>query len=128
MSHTALLVDDEQGVRAYVSAVLRQAGYRVVAAADASEALSILHRTRGGVGVLVTDINMPQMTGIELVNAMRIDFPYIPVVYISGDQSNAPQQDPRSGCAFVLKPFGPKALLDAVRSVVTRALSAGGVC
>jgi CheY-like chemotaxis protein len=74
MPQVALLVDDEQPVRAYLAAVLREGGFQVLEAEDGSDALSIIQQMHGILDVLVTDIRMPRMTGIELVGAVKIDF------------------------------------------------------
>ena len=126
MRQIALLVDDEQPVRAYVSAVLRQDGYEVLEAGDGSDALSIVQQMQGTVDVLVTDIRMPRMTGIELVRAVKIDFPGVPVVYISGEALRDELHNPRARVVFVQKPFRPQAILTAVRTVVAMAGAAQG--
>lgn len=126
MRQIALLVDDEQPVRAYVSAVLRQDGYEVLEAGDGSDALSIVQQMQGTVDVLVTDIRMPRMTGIELVRAVKIDFPGVPVVYISGEALRDDLHNPRARVVFVQKPFRPQAILTAVRTVVAMAGAAQG--
>ena len=118
MRQTALLADDEQPVRAYVSAVLRQEGFEVLEAADGRDALSIVQRMEGTVDVLVTDVRMPRMTGIELVRAVKTDFPAIPVIYISGEPQWSGLHDPRAHVLFVQKPFRPQAIVTAVRTVI----------
>jgi NarL family two-component system response regulator LiaR len=124
MSQIALLVDDERCLRAYASEVLCREGFEVVEAADGDDALRIVQSMHGTVNVLVTDIKMPHMTGIELVKAVRTDFPGIPVVYTSGEALRDGLHNPRARVAFVQKPFGPQALLDAVRTVTAPAAAA----
>jgi len=116
MRPIALLVDDDQPLRGYVSAVLRQGGFEVVEAADGTDALAMLQRMDGTVDVLVTDIRMPRMTGIELVRAVKNEYPGIPVVYISGEALRDELHAAR--VAFLQKPFAPPAVLDAVRTVM----------
>jgi two-component system, cell cycle sensor histidine kinase and response regulator CckA len=128
MRQIALLVDDDQAPRAFVSAVLRQGGYEVVEAANGTDALSIVRRMRGTVDVLVTDINMPRMTGIELVRAVKADFPAIPVVYISGEALREELHNPPSREVFLQKPFGSPAILDAVRTVIEPAHATSQSC
>ncbi len=117
MSQVALLADDERDLRAYASEVLRREGFTVIEAADGDDALEIIQSLRGGVSVVVTDIHMPRMNGIELVRAIRAEFPGMPVVYISGESLDG-LRDGNSRVACLPKPFGPRALLDAVRSVI----------
>ena len=118
MPRLAVLVDDEQTLRAYVSAVLHQGGFSVIEAADGSDALALVRQMRGCVDVLVTDVKMPRMTGIDLVTCVKIDFPDIPILYMSGEPLQESLHNPRSRVLFLQKPFGPQAFLDAVRTVV----------
>ena len=121
MRQIALLVDDEQPLRAYVSAVLRQEGFEVVEAGDGIDALSIVHRMHGTVDVLVTDIKMPRMNGIDLVRAVKSEYPGVPVVYISGESLREELHNPRTRVVFLQKPFGPLAILAAVQTVIAPA-------
>lgn len=118
MPKVALLVDDEQLVRDYVSTVLRQEGFKVLEAADGTDALSIVQGMRGTVDVLVTDVRMPRMTGIELVRSVKTDFPALPVIYISAEAFCDGLHDPCGHVLFLQKPFGPQAIRDAVRTVM----------
>ena len=123
---TVLLVDDEAALRVYVANVLRRGGFQVVEAGDGLDALAVLTAMRGCVDVLVTDVRMPRMTGIELVAAVKLEFPGIPVVFISGEQLRDALHNPDDGGVFLQKPFGPQAFLDAVRAVSNRASRANG--
>lgn len=117
---TALLVDDEDTMRRYVSTVLRRGGYQVVEAGDGMDALCRIRDLRGAVDVLVTDIRMPRMTGTELVAAVTLEFPSIPVVFISGEQLEGRLHHPSRRMLFLQKPFRPQAILDAVETVSNR--------
>jgi two-component system, cell cycle sensor histidine kinase and response regulator CckA len=128
MSQVALLVDDEQPVRSYVSAVLRQAGFDVIEAANGADALSILQYRRCTVDVLVTDIMMPRMTGIELVSGVKNEYPELPVVYISGEPLREDLHNPRTRVLFLQKPFGPSAIVDAVQTVIKPSQAARQGC
>jgi CheY-like chemotaxis protein len=123
---TALLVDDDAGVRTYVSNVLRREGFSVVLAGDGIDALAQVKAMRGAVDVLVTDNRMPRMTGIELVATIKTEFPHIPVVFISGEPLRDTLHYPNGRFVFLQKPFGPKAMLEAVRSVSKPISSASG--
>jgi CheY-like chemotaxis protein len=119
---TALLVDDEPDMRTYVSGILRRGGFQVYEAADGMDALSFLRSVSGAVDLLVTDIRMPRMTGTELAGVVRNDFPEIPIVFISGEQPRWLLDDPEARTIFLLKPFQPQAILEAVRIVSRRPL------
>ena len=109
-----LLVDDDAIVRTYVKRLLQLNGYQVLEAADGVDALALLRKVGGAVDVLVTDVKMPRMTGKELVEVARKEFPNIAVVLISGDCLLEDLQLPRQRVVFVQKPFTPEALLKAM--------------
>jgi CheY-like chemotaxis protein len=117
IAQIALLVDDEKAIRAYVAMVLEQEGFQVLEADDGIDALALLRRMGGMVDILVTDVSMPRMTGIELVSVVNMEFPGIPVVYVSGLGLQHELDNPRRRVMFVQKPFTPKAMRDAVRAV-----------
>lgn len=115
MGETVLLVDDDPDVRAYVSEVLRIGGFAILEAADGTEALRIAETTRRPIEILVTDINMPGIDGLELARRVQALRPATGVVYMSGAPAGL-----LIGTAFVRKPFGPDVLLERVRDVMRR--------
>jgi CheY-like chemotaxis protein len=110
-------VDDEWAVRAYVARVLQQEGFEVLEAADGLDALSLLPQIQGSVEVLITDVKMPRMTGIELVRNIKTKFPGIAVVYISAEHLAPELHNPSGRVVFLQKPFRPEEMLQAVQSV-----------
>src|SRR5262245_35584285 len=80
---TILLVDDEAAVRRLISVSLCQLGFQVVEGVDGLEALRILEKSSGAIDLIVTDINMPNMRGPDLVEAVWRNYPFVPVIYIS---------------------------------------------
>ena len=84
-----VLVDDDMFVRASTSRALRARGYHVLEAADARDALRLLHDHSHDVALLVTDVVMPGMDGRELVEAARARRPSLKVLYISGYNDDA---------------------------------------
>lgn len=114
-----LVVDDELEVLLLVVRQLESAGYDVLAARNASEALHLL-ATHGPVDLLVTDVVMPGMNGIELAGAVRLRAPEVKVLFVSGhldDDSTAPGSLP-GHAALVTKPFGHDELARAVRTLL----------
>src|SRR5690242_3110015 len=77
-----LLVDDEASVRNTLAMLLTSAGYDVATAKDGFEAL--LHLKRALPDVIISDLNMPQMSGFEFLSVVRRRFPQIPVIAMSG--------------------------------------------
>jgi PAS domain S-box-containing protein len=115
---TVLLVEDEELVRAFAATALERAGFRVLTASRATEALEVSERG-GSVDVLVSDLMMPGMGGRELAERVVARNPATKVVLMSGfaDESSSTDVD---GLASTLlqKPFSVPALVDAVRSAV----------
>lgn len=107
-----LVVDDEPVVRAIVSRLLTEAGYRVLTAMSGPDALQTL-RTSGPVQVLLTDLRMPQMTGIELATDVRQLMPTARVRLMVAFPSEGPLEWP-----VVVKPFPPGVLVAEIRRAV----------
>jgi signal transduction histidine kinase len=119
---TILLVEDEDAVRRMAAHVLRQHGYQVLAAADASEALEHWRTRRADIDLLLTDIVMPGMAGNVLAGQLQADVPPLPVVYMSGYTDEPEVQAAISGgrAAFLAKPFTPAELLQAIEAEIAR--------
>ena len=81
---TVLVVDDEPGVRFALTEVLRERGHHVIAAASGQEALGKLE----GVDVVVTDLAMPGMDGLELVSRIAERAPALPVILVTAHGSD----------------------------------------
>jgi two-component system cell cycle sensor histidine kinase/response regulator CckA len=114
---TILLVEDEHGVRDLVRDMLELAGYRVFVAAVPSEALRISRETQDQIQLLVTDVVMPEMSGLELASALRRDRPSLQVMYMSGypEPTAGDGTVAAPGAHFVQKPFDRHGLLRSVR-------------
>jgi two-component system, cell cycle sensor histidine kinase and response regulator CckA len=119
-STTVLIADDEASLRTAASRVLRAGGYRVLEAANGIEALALASASPGRVDVLLTDVVMPGMGGVDLVARLSKLDPAIRVVYMSGyPQSHLEAMGGLAGKhAFVDKPFGLDTLLAAVQGAL----------
>ena len=111
-----LTVDDAGSVRALVSQTLRLAGFTVVEAVDGADALD---KVAGGVDMVITDINMPNMGGLELLARLRAreDTRFVPVLVLT-TESQRPLRDQavKSGASgWIVKPFEPDVLVAVVR-------------
>ena len=115
---TVLLVDDEATGRTFVKSVLECEGFQVFEAADGVDALVLLRSLGRTVDLLLTDVKMPRMTGAELAQAVRSEYPGTPIVYISGERLESELHKPLRRMVFLPKPFRAQNLLDAVRSVL----------
>jgi two-component system, response regulator PdtaR len=111
-----LIVEDEMMVRLVGSDALSDAGYSVVEAETADEAVKLLEEEGGDVHLLFTDIRMPgSMNGLELADLVHQRWPGIRILLTSGDTYPSQEQIPDDG-AFLQKPYR----VDALRSEVKR--------
>jgi PAS domain S-box-containing protein len=117
---TVLVADDEAALRTAASRVLRAGGYKVIEAANGEEAMAMAAAWPGRIDVLLTDVVMPGVGGVELVARISAIDPTIRVVYMSGyPQSHLEAMGGLAGGhAFVDKPFGLDALLAAVQGAL----------
>ncbi len=123
MSYTILVADDSAIVRTMVKKALGMAGLdigKVHEATNGSEALAILRST--WVDVVFADINMPEMTGPELVRAMKDDpaLASTPIVIVSSEASQVRIDEMKrlGASAYVKKPFRPETFREVVEQVL----------
>ncbi|HEY6887193.1 MAG TPA: ATP-binding protein, partial [Solirubrobacter sp.] len=119
---TVLVVDDEPTVRDLVTRVLEHHDARVISAANGQDALTALVEHEDAVDVVLTDIVMPSMSGIELARRLRSDRPGLPLVYFSGDGGDVDRPDDGP---LLRKPFTPDALVSAIADVLPARFLAG---
>lgn len=120
---TVLLAEDEPGILRFMRRTLEQAGCRVIAGASAEEALEAVERSETAPALLVSDIVMPGLSGVELAEQVRQRHPGLAVLFISAYTSDAlKEQGVASLGAYLLqKPFtGPELLEQAARTLAQR--------
>jgi PAS domain S-box-containing protein len=117
-SESILLVDDEEGVRRLVSAILQSNGYQVLEAPNAHAALAVYEKNSHKIDLVLTDIVMPQMTGLELGDKLAERSPGLRILYMSGYRDNPIASGGNGSRAFLHKPFTPDVLLGKVREVL----------
>src|SRR4051812_23861941 len=81
---TILIVDDDESVRRLASALLQQAGYRVLEASTPAEAMRLSDWHRGAIHLLLTDVCLEPMNGAQLATCIRATRPKLPVMFYSG--------------------------------------------
>lgn len=121
---TILLVDDEESIRFAMEVLLRQHGYEVLVAGDGQEAVAAYDRAGGQVKLVLTDVMMPVMGGVDLIRALRERNPTVPIIATSGLADSATQvQLTAVGASEVLsKPYSMETLLQTLH----RRLNAAG--
>jgi DNA-binding NtrC family response regulator len=104
---TILVVDDEPQIRSLVKSVLSRRHHRILEASDGVEALGIVERPKVRIDLLLTDIVMPRMDGIELARLAASQSPKMHVLYMSGkcEADDVRRDMDRRGFSFVRKPF-----------------------
>ena len=119
---TILLAEDDPSVRAIVSDVLTQKGYRVLRAPDGQTALAIARGQPEEIHLLLTDLVMPGMTGRDLAEALTAERSGLRVLYMSGYTDDAVVRHGvlTDGMPYLQKPFAPRALATKVREVLDR--------
>jgi two-component system cell cycle sensor histidine kinase/response regulator CckA len=117
-----LVVDDDGSVLEFARRTLDLEGYRVTTARSAEEAVAILSHAENDVDVLVTDISMPNVTGLQLARHVRRLAPATKIVFMSGGHDRRSRTE---GDAWVQKPFTPDELLERLQSVLQTEAKAG---
>lgn len=125
-SKRVLLVDDQNSVRNALYTLLESDGYEVLAASNGLDGLAICRQSRHPIDLLVTDCNMPAMSGLELARECSFLCREMSVLYVSGscpdEQLKADLGAPRRG--FLAKPFRADELLRKARELLVEPASA----
>ncbi len=118
---TILAVDDSATVRQMTGLVLRGAGFQVVEAVDGVDALAKL--TGQELNLILTDLNMPNMDGLELTRRVRTlaNYKFVPVVLLTTESHPEKKLEGKAAgaTAWLVKPFNPDQLLAVVKKVIT---------
>jgi len=120
MSKRILTVDDSASVRQMVAFTLKNEGYEVMEAVDGVDALEKPENKT--VDMVLTDLNMPNMDGIELIKNLRANpsFRFIPIIFLTTEsQAEKKQAGKKAGATgWIVKPFKPEQLVGVVRKVL----------
>lgn len=116
--HKVLIVDDELNMRLVLAAMLKKEGYAITAAADGREALQILKSNK--MDVVVTDLKMPHLDGMELLHCITEQYPDVPVIMITahGTVATAVEALKKGALDYITKPFE----LDDLKNVISKAI------
>ena len=112
---TVLIADDESEMRNLLASIVRDCGYnRVVVAADGSKALEPIEQPAANIGLAFLDINMPGMTGIEVLLAAKQKRPQCAYVMVSGMSAvdNVMTSLKAGALGFIVKPYTTKKIFD----------------
>lgn len=119
MPKTIMTVDDSASVRQMVSFTLKNEGHNVIEAVDGKDALGKL---TGQVDMIITDLNMPNMDGIEFIRQVRVKpaYKFIPIIMLTTESQAQKKQEGKTAGAtgWIVKPFKPEQLLAVVGKVL----------
>lgn len=114
---TVLLVDDSDDLRLGTRLVLEHVGYHVLEAASAEEAIDIANGFCNTIHLLICDLNLEGMSGIDLCQKLHVSMPKLKMVLISGDST--PPESNSLYSVFLQKPFLPATLLEEVDKLLS---------
>lgn len=120
MAKTILIVDDSASLRQVVSIALKGAGYDVIEGVDGKDGLSKLNGQK--IHLIISDVNMPNMNGIEFVKAAKQlpAYKFTPVIMLTTESGESMKQEGQAAGAkaWVVKPFQPAQMLAAVSKLI----------
>ena len=115
-----LAVEDSPTLRELITFTLNDANYTIIEASNGQDALNKLNECH--VDMVITDLNMPHMNGIELTRNLRAkeEYKYIPIIFLSTESRVAKKEEAKSAGAtgWIVKPFKPEQLLKVVQKVL----------
>ncbi len=116
----ALIIDDSQAMRTIIARMLRQCGFDVLEAADGAAALEVV-KTSPGIGVVLVDWNMPEMSGLEFVRAVRRDLGNreLPLMMVTTETevSQVVKALAAGANEYLMKPFSRDALVEKLELI-----------
>ena len=117
---TVVFVDDSASMREAVGCILQQNGYTVLKAGDGQDSLKYFEGTP--VDLLITDLHMPRMNGIELIQTLRNSsrYRYLPILVLTTEAQVAQKMEAKRAGAtgWLVKPFTPEKLMAIIRRVI----------
>jgi len=120
MEKTILIVDDSASIRNLVEFTLKDAGFHVITAANGKEALDLFDGRN--IHLLLTDLHMPVMTGMELISAVRKmdNYKYLPILFLTTETQVSIKQEAKKlgATGWIVKPFNESKLVATIRKVI----------
>jgi two-component system chemotaxis response regulator CheY len=113
-----LVVDDSPSVRQQVGVALSQGGYSIIEATDGQDGLAKFGS--GGISMIISDVNMPRMNGLEMLEKLKAGGAAVPVIMLTSEGQPALIGRAREAgaAAWIIKPFKPNLLMAAVKKML----------
>lgn len=122
MSKTILIVDDATSMRGLLAMTLKSNGYSVIEGCDGKDGLEKLKSSTEAVNLIITDLNMPNMDGIELIKAVKElpNFKFVPIVMLTTESQDAKKEEGKQAGAkaWIVKPFKPDVIISVVKKII----------
>jgi len=120
MEKTVLIVDDSESIREIVSFTLENEGFKVKVGVDGQDALKFLNGEK--IDLIITDLHMPVMNGIELIRVVRNtpDYKMVPILFLTTESQTEKKMEAKEAGAtgWIIKPFVPVKLIAAIHKVL----------
>jgi two-component system chemotaxis response regulator CheY len=120
MAKTILIVDDSESIREVVSFTLENEGYKVLVGIDGQDALKFFDGSE--IDLLITDLHMPNMDGIDLIKKVRSmdNYQRVPILFLTTESQAAKKMEAKDAGAtgWIIKPFVPAKLVAAINKVI----------
>lgn len=120
MGKTILIVDDSESIREVVSFTLENEGYQVLVGIDGKDATKFLDGTN--IDLIITDLHMPEMNGIEFIKHVRTLDKYkrVPILFLTTESQTSKKMEAKEAGAtgWIIKPFVPAKLIAALTKVL----------
>jgi CheY-like chemotaxis protein len=122
-AETVLIVEDEDILRKLLVQILESNGYKVLQAANGTEAIAVGQGFADRIDLLLTDVEMPGMNGSELAKQLKLHNPEMKVLLMSGNTENWVSHHGAipGGASFIGKPFTPMSLARKIREILDKA-------
>ncbi len=120
MSHTILAVDDSPIVRKMMQRTLSDGGYEVALAEDG--VLALERFKQGGIDLVITDVNMPNMDGLQLIREIRKINEHVPILTLTTETEDSLKREGQAGGAdgWIVKPPNERIILDKISGLLSR--------
>ena len=117
-----LVVEDEQELRSLFSLILEMEGFTVLQAADGEKGLELLRTHPGSISMLITDLNLPKIGGVDLINQARTLNPTVKIIGTSGMSGAAVREMVMKAGAddFIPKPFQAQEAIRKLKAMLAR--------
>lgn len=112
-----MIVEDEGPIRLFCTQVLSGKGYNIIQAENAESAWKIIKSDKENIDLIITDVSLGGMSGVDLLKKVRAKYPYIKFIFTSGYAENSVNYLSKEEYTFLSKPFSIQTLLEAVNEV-----------